>query len=125
MKIKFILAGLSFAMLSFTSFRHGDGPVKIKLNSPANNSVISKGDTLHINADIQAANGIHDMIMSISPENMAPIFEDRLHSHDQVLKYSKDYVCNLKLKTRLKVLIRCTDHGGKTIGADSVWVKIK
>lgn len=94
----------------------------ITIESPTTGQVFEKGDTIHIEADIEAAQELHgwEIVIRKKADNSVVYSEDR-HTHGEALHIHEHWVNNVTAHTDLILEVTAAlDHSGKNLKTETV-----
>lgn len=88
---------------------------KITINTPYENQVFSKGDTVFVKAFVTCATEMHGCQVYIIRNNTDTLFTKAQHMHGKEMMISEQWVNNLDASADLQVAVSAIiDHDGAT-----------
>jgi hypothetical protein len=90
---------------------------KITINTPYENQVFSKSDTVFVKAFVTCATDMHGCQVYIIRNNTDTLFTKAQHTHGKEMMISEQWVNNLDAPADLQVVVSAViDHDGTTAG---------
>ncbi len=92
-----------------------DETTKITINTPYENQVFSKGDTVFVKAFVTCATEMHGCQLYIIRNNTDTLFTKAQHMHGKEMMISEQWINNLDASADLQVVVSAViDHDGAT-----------
>lgn len=115
--------GLAFSTLLFSCKKAENIPApaphhettKITINTPYENQVFSKGDTVFVKAFVTCATEMHGCQVYIVRNNTDTLFTKARHMHGMEMMVSEQWVNDLQTPADLQIIVSAViDHDGGT-----------